>query len=44
MSLYIIFKKETISIKNYRIDINNNYIERTVRQVPKLSGLAEPLL
>lgn len=43
MPLYIIFKKETISIKNYRIDINN-YIERTVRQVPKLSGLAEPLL
>lgn len=43
MPLYIIFKIETISIKKYRIDINN-YIERTVRQVPKLSGLAEPLL
>ena len=43
MSLYIIFKKEAISIKDYRIDINN-YIERTRRQVQKLSGLAEPLL
>ena len=44
MSLYIIFKIETYSIKNYRIGINNNYIERTMRQVQKLSGLAEPLL
>ena len=43
MRLYIIFKKETISIKKYRIAINN-YIERTKRQVLKLSGLAEPLL